>query len=244
MNLTDKTQEIKKELSELNQSLKMTLERAIRVGKLLCEQKEFIGHGLFVSWVESNLDISWDTTNRYIKCFEHHDKISNLPNLQDAYKQIENIEQQARQSKEQRDREMISEYRKTGIKPAGWDRSIDYRIKKDDEARKAQSDRIERERIARENRAKDRKESQTESTHHTVFSEALKTATETIIGKMEKREEWKEKIRLSDNGKEPFMDAIIDYLEGLESDSRRIEACNNIIKICRNIAVELQRKAA
>ena len=176
--------------------------------------------------------------------FRYRDKTAKLADLHEAYQQIETLEQQAKQSKEQRERTLIAEYRKTGVKPTGWDRSLDYRIKKDDEAKKAQTDRIEQERIARENRAKDRKESQTEATHHTVFSEALKTTTETIIGKMEKREEWKEKIRLSDNGKEPFMDAIIDYLEGLESDSRRIEACNNIIKICRNIAVELQRKAA
>ena len=244
MKLTDRTQEIKKELSELNQSLKMTVQKAIHIGELLTQQKEFVGHGLFIAWVESNLDINERTVRRYMSVYEYRNKTDKLSDLHEAYQQIETLEQQAKQSKEQRDRTLIAEYRKTGVKPAGWDRSLDYRIKRDDEAQKSQVDRIEQERIARENRAKDRKKSQTEATHHTVFSEALKTATETIIGKMEKREEWKERIRLSDNGKEPFMDAIIDYLEGLESDSRRIEACNNIIKICRNIAVELQRKAA
>jgi hypothetical protein len=37
---------------------------------------------------------------------------------------------------------------------------------------------------------------------------------------------------------------ILDYLEGLENDSRRIEACYNIIKVCKRIAVELQEKKA
>jgi hypothetical protein len=36
----------------------------------------------------------------------------------------------------------------------------------------------------------------------------------------------------------------LDYLETLENDSRRIEACHNIIKICKHIAAELQSKSA
>jgi hypothetical protein len=39
---------------------------------------------------------------------------------------------------------------------------------------------------------------------------------------------------------DPFQDALMDYLEGLENDSRRIESCYNIIKICKRIAVVLQ----
>lgn len=71
--------------------------------------------------------------------------------------------------------------------------------------------------------------------------DALHTAASNMIAKTKERDDWKEKIRLSDGGKEDaFMDAIIEYLETLENDSRRIEACSNIIKICRNISVELQ----
>jgi hypothetical protein len=58
-----------------------------------------------------------------------------------------------------------------------------------------------------------------------------------------KRTEFKEKIRLSADGmKDPFQDALMDYLNGLENDNRRIEACYNIIKICKKVAVELQSK--
>jgi hypothetical protein len=56
-----------------------------------------------------------------------------------------------------------------------------------------------------------------------------------------KRSAFKDRIRLSDGGKQdPFIDAIMDYLNELENDTRRIEACNNIIKVCRNICVKLQ----
>ena len=75
-----------------------------------------------------------------------------------------------------------------------------------------------------------------------MFSDALNHATDEIINKHNKRIEWKDKIRISDNGKDDaFMDAIIDYLDTLPNDNRRIEACNNIIKICRNISVNLQK---
>jgi len=45
---------------------------------------------------------------------------------------------------------------------------------------------------------------------------------------------------LSQQGeKDPFIDALMDYLEELDDDNRRIEACNNVIKVARNIAAQL-----
>ena len=64
-----------------------------------------------------------------------------------------------------------------------------------------------------------------------------------VINEQEKRSTFKESIRLSFDGKNsPFIDALIDYIEGLEDDNRRIEACYNIIKVTKNITKELQRK--
>ena len=60
------------------------------------KQKEFVGHGNFVKWIENNLDIDDNTVYRYIKLYSYADKIPILGNLQDAYKQIETIEAQAK----------------------------------------------------------------------------------------------------------------------------------------------------
>jgi hypothetical protein len=242
----DRTQEIRNELTLLNHTLKMSVQKAIRIGELLTEQKEFVGHGNFIAWIEGNLDISFDTASRYIKLHEHDDKIRNLPNLQKAYQQIETIEAQEKQSREERDRGMIAEYRKTGAKPPGWDRSLDYIIKKDADAEVRQRERLEQEKQDREQRAREYRERQEATTHYKldgdISTEALRVAADTFIAKSQERQNWKEKIRLSDGGKEDaFMDAIIDYMETLPDDNRRIEACNNIIKICRNISVELQK---
>lgn len=242
--MNDRTVEIQKELAELNSTLRMSVKKAIRIGELLTEQKEIVGHGLFMSWIRSNLDISWDTANRYINLFNYNDKISTLPNLQDAYKQIETLEAQAKQTKDDRDRAMIAEYRKTGKKPQGWDRSLDYRIQKDKEAEAKQKERIDKELKDREQRATEYKQRDTSKQQSSSdnLADAFQSVANAFVEKTNKRNEWKEKIRLSDGGKEDaFMDAIVDYLETLPNDTRRIEACNNIIKICRNISVELQK---
>lgn len=244
MNLThDRTAEIQKEIKELNNTLKMSVQKAIRIGELLTEQKEIVGHGLFIQWIESNLDISERTARNYMSLYSYRDKTENIADLHEAYKQIETIEAQAKLSKEEYNRKMIAEYRRTGKKPSGWDRSLDYRIQKDKEAEIKQKERTEKEFKERDQRAKQH----TEHPYKTDglidgMRDALKVATERILAKSKERDDWKEKIRLSDCGKDDaFMDAIIDYMETLESDNRRIEACGNIIKICRNISTELQR---
>ncbi len=60
------------------------------------KQKEFVGHGNFVKWIENNLDISDKTAEKYMKLSEYGNKIELSSNLQDAYKQIETIEAQAK----------------------------------------------------------------------------------------------------------------------------------------------------
>lgn len=233
----DRTQEIKNELTELNTTLKMTVQKAIRVGQLLSEQKEFVGHGNFVKWIENNLDIDDNTVYRYIKLYSYADKIPILGNLQDAYKQIETIEAQAKMTAEENQRKMIAEYRKTGKKPEGWTRQLDYIIKKDAEAEQNYKERKEKELKERDERAKEYKNKSTG-----LFSEAFKTVADGILAKAQAVEDWKDKIRLSDSGKKnAFADAILEYLDTLPNDSRRIEACMDIIKICRNIAVKLQK---
>lgn len=240
MNLTkDRTQEIKKELTELNQSLKMSVQKAIRVGQLLTEQKEFIGHGKFLSWLEDNFDMHRDTANQYMRLFAHSDKCRNVRNLTEAYQQIETIERQEKQSAEARKQTLIAEYKRTGKKPIGWDRSLDYLLQKEQEEEEKREQRVKelKENMCREQEEKERRRTQDDLFNHTaqqIIDEQIKSIKE--------RQEWKDKIKISNNGKDdPFMDALMDYLETLDDDNRRIEACNNIIKICRNISVKLQK---
>lgn len=239
----DRTSEIKQEVAQLSTALKMTVQKAIRIGGLLIEQREFIGHGGFVNWIDSNFDMGIDSAYRFIKLHSYSDKITKIGNLQSAYEQIETLEAQEKQTKEERARTLIAEYRRTGIKPDGWTRDLDYRVKKDAEAEEDRKQRTEAAFNKREERSQAYKNRF--SGLQTPMSDVFQVAANGLIEKFEKQETWKEKIRLSDSGKEDaFMDAIIEYLDTLENDTRRIEACNNIIKICRNVAVELQKVKA
>ncbi len=267
-NLTqDRTEEIKRELFELQNTLKMSVQKAIRIGELLTEQKAFVGHGQFLPWLEKNFEMTERTAQRYMNLFAYRDKTDTLSDLQSAYRQIETIEAQEKQSKEERDRSIISEYRKTGIKPPGWTPKIDKAVKDTDaHLVKVKEDRA-KEDAEREQRAKEYREKQEAATRPYVApaspmpeppddtahyyrlgkltEEMLNNASSATTTHTNQRTEWKEKIRLSDGGQEDaFMDALIDYLETLADDNRRLEACNNIVKICRNIAVELQKKSA
>jgi len=243
MNVTiDRTAEIKKELSELNQSLKMSVQKAIKIGELLTAQKEFIGHGNFLSWLEDNIDINERNAQRYMKLSEYSLKIKydKMSDLQEAYTQIETIERQEKQSNEERKRSLIAEFRKTGKKPEGWDRDCDYVIQKDKENEIRQAEyKKQFEQQRQENINKREQEKLTDD----LFTQTLNNASNQFIKQVTERKQWQDKIRISDSGKEDaFNQAIMDYMETLPDDNRRIEACNNIIKICKNISIDLQRK--
>lgn len=133
----------------------------------------------------------------------------------------------------------VSQAIKTGSFPSGWNpecqRLYEDRIKeerlRDERIRKMQEEMQKgaEERKGREDERKARVEE---------IDELVKGITENIT----KRQVFKERIRISHDGKEdPFIDAILDYLDELKDDNRRIEACYNIIKTCKGIAVDLQR---
>jgi len=133
----------------------------------------------------------------------------------------------------------VSQAIKTGSFPSGWNpecqRLYEDRIKeerlRDERIRKMQEEMQKGadERKGREDERKARVEE---------IDELVKGITENIT----RRQVFKERIRISHDGKDdPFLDAILDYLDELEDDNRRIEACYNIIKTCKGIAVDLQR---
>jgi hypothetical protein len=171
--------------------------------------------------------------------------------LAEAYKQIETLEAQKKQSETQKANQRVTEYRKTGVKPDGWRRGTDDKLAKEEEERDARIDAVKKETLERktakeqEQAAWDIRRAETRRIVEEAQAET-KIINELLSNEIEagrKRAEFKEKIRLSADGmKDPFQDAILDYLDTLQNDSRRIEACYNIIKICKRIAVELQAK--
>lgn len=228
--------ELNRLYTEIEAGMRKTVADAIRAGEILIEVREHLPHGQFLPWIKENCTFSQPTASRWMRCFEHKNKLINVNSLQEAYRKVEQIETVEKQTEDQKARKRVEEFRKTGAKPKGWRRGTDDKLAKKEQNRQRQFDKA-KERV-KADRKKWAEQSSAESTEDALFDEAVTQLTEHTA----KRQAFKERIRLSQAGEsDAFIDALMDYLGELESDNRRIEACQNIIKVCRNIATELQR---
>lgn len=85
-----KVEEIKGLHQEVLGSVKMTLDKVVKIGRLLSECKEQVGYGMWMTWVEANhelLGFGYKTANNYINCFERKDdpRFLTVRNLSDIY---------------------------------------------------------------------------------------------------------------------------------------------------------------
>jgi hypothetical protein len=58
-----------------------SLEKAIRIGELLTEQKARLKHGEWLPWIERNLEFDQKTAWRYTHLFTNRGKLGTMPNL-------------------------------------------------------------------------------------------------------------------------------------------------------------------
>jgi len=152
----------------------------------------------------------------------------------DKKKRDEN-EQKRKEFEKQSSR--INEFKKTGEKPNGWNESTDaYRLKKEQE----DAEYVERKRKAFEEREK---KFQEKKHIHDIDTEQLLNAAAKLTGAFKEKERILSKMRLTgNNSKEPIYDALFEYLCSL-NENQRLEACHNIIKFCKGIAAECQKKS-
>ena len=210
--------------------LKSTVHDAIMAGEILINIKGKLAHGEFGKWIDTNCVFTHMTAKRYMGVYKYKSKINTVLNLPDAYKQVKQLESAKKQTENQKAFKRVQEYKKSGVKPEGWRKNTDDKLYEEDVERDERI-KIYKERLKYEWSGKSKED--------VIFDEMISG----VMDKSKKRSSFKERIRLSFDGqKDPFIDALMDYLEGLDDDNRRIEACNNIIKVAKNIAKELQRK--
>ena len=236
--------------AEIETKLHSTVQDAIRAGEILAQIKGRVGHGNFLAWVKGNCSFSERTARNYLGVYDHRDKTASVADLQTAYTRIETLEAQARKSEEEQAQHRVGIFLKSGTKLEGWRRGTDDKLAQDERIRRgriaqAQEElrREHEERISQDQGDNARRESLHQETSR-LIDEALRSAS-AAVERTTARQSWKEKIRVSHEGMtDPFSDALLDYLEGLDSDSRKIEACYNLIKICKRIATDLQTQGA
>lgn len=80
-------EEIKRLHNEILGFVKLSLENAIRIGQLLTEQKEGLGHGEFIRWIKDNLPFTDRAARRYMGLWRYKDtlKSENVSDLSSAY---------------------------------------------------------------------------------------------------------------------------------------------------------------
>jgi len=83
---TDRAAHIIKLHQELVVSARSSLEKAIKIGRLLTEQKASINHGAWLPWIKESLPFSQPTAFNYMKCYEYREQLVHVNNLSEAYK--------------------------------------------------------------------------------------------------------------------------------------------------------------
>ena len=80
--------EINRLHGEICQAARTTIEKAIRIGELLTEQKAGLKHGEWLPWLKANVEFSRQTADNYRRVYEKREdlKLLNVGNLTDAYR--------------------------------------------------------------------------------------------------------------------------------------------------------------
>jgi len=250
-----------KELNDLHQQiegkLRSTVQDAIRAGELLTQAKDDLPHGGFLPWIEQNCVFSERTARNYLSLFRYRNKTATVADLQDAYKQVKQLESAEKHTERQKSYQRVGQYKKTGIKPDGWKRGTDDTLVKEDIDRDERIRRFKESADAESRKGADQKASNRKlgdriddagnriddaGNRIDDAGDKISAGLKDLQNRLKIRETFKESIRISSEGKDnPFIDALIDYLQGLDDDNRRLEACHNIIKVAKSIAKELDR---
>lgn len=83
-----KASEIASLHSEIVGHLRQSLEKAMRIGELLAEQKASMAHGKFTPWIEENLPFTDRTARNYMRLYKERDrfKTETVSDLKSAYR--------------------------------------------------------------------------------------------------------------------------------------------------------------
>lgn len=202
-----------------------------------------VPNGTFTDYL-NEVGLAKSTVHRWLERYVPEERKLLTPEEAEEKKQIES---RSKQDKATAIRKRVISAINTGQKPADWDDETEREYKREIKEREERDRRIEEVKqsmeSARLKKEQEEKEWEQRRKERDIESEILEQAASRVIEQSQKRRQFKERIRLSQSGEaDAFIDALMDYLDELEDDNRRIEACTNIIKVCRNISSELQRE--
>ena len=91
---TSRAAEIRRLHEEIGGALRLSVEKAIRIGELLTEQKAGMGHGSWLPWIEANCPFDERTARRYMRLHARREELKSdsVSDLTSAYRLLETSE--------------------------------------------------------------------------------------------------------------------------------------------------------
>ena len=205
---------VNKQHKKIEANSRKLVNDAISIGEVLYSVQKKCKHGSFLKWLSDNVCFTDTSAYKYIALFNFKELISNAENLTKAYKTIETVMKQEKEKEETKSKQRIAVYQETGKKPEGWRRGTDDKKAKENTV-------CDKKTEAKKKAAKDNK---SEDTKKAAAAE---------------KKEFNESEQDNRND-ELFNDILADYLGQFANKSRKIIACQNIIKMCRKVLDDLQ----
>lgn len=84
----DKKKEVIALHNEINEALKTSLPKAIRIGEILADIRSNSKHGEWLPWVKDNLPFSDETARKYQRLYQNREKFQPDWNLTEAYELV------------------------------------------------------------------------------------------------------------------------------------------------------------
>ena len=214
------------------QSSKDAIQYAIYAGRELNKLKEQAEHGQFLSSIRLSFNFSERTARNYMKVADYSANVQALADLQEAYKLIESEESKKKQLEQANQRERLQYRTEHKEKPDTWQRSDDYAWQKLQQENKERDERISdyKDKMKEESARRERLKAEDE-----VDFEQLKG----FLSNEQTKQDKLKNIRIS-NQNGAILDFLANYLDNLDTDSKRIEECHNIIKFCKDKSRTLQ----
>jgi uncharacterized protein (UPF0335 family) len=206
--------QINKKHRELSSALRKTLDIAIDIGSILKKVKRDLDHGEFLPWIQVNCAFSERTARNYMRVYEYR------LDLQKADKTARIADLTAaykhidRIEYEKNRKEIDKKMKEVRKKTDG--KKYDDKVNKDTYIKVGGVDYTQKQ-----------------------FDEQLKI----LAAHNERQSKFREKINAGNDYQDTFFDMIDEYILSLKTDNEKLEACNNIIKYCRKLAGEFQRKS-
>jgi hypothetical protein len=85
--ISEAASEINRLHGEICQAARTTIDKAIRIGELLAEQKATLKHGEWLPWLDANVQFTARTASNYLRVFKNRLRLKSetISDLTDAY---------------------------------------------------------------------------------------------------------------------------------------------------------------